>query len=203
MTATSTRSCCVIKTLSYIYWTIIDIIAHKFNFFTRWYYDKSIGNEYQKEFKTFHMRTEDTVLHIGCGSFPLTELTLARKIKCSITGIDKDKIAVRNAKKTIKEATLQTLVTIHNGSGESYPVEPFTTIIISSCAHPKENILNHILRHAKKGTKIIIREVETSARQIQEYTEKQSKLQFIASIDHHPFPFIPPFGWKSFYFQIK
>jgi len=203
MSVTQTRSCGVIKSMSYIYWTIIDLVAHKFNFFTRWYYDKSIGNEYQKEFNTFHINSKENVLHIGCGSFPLTELTLARKINCNITSIDKDEVAVRNAKKTIQEAALTTLVTINRGSGESYSIESFTTIIISSCAHPKEPIINHILTHAKKGTKIIIREVETSAKHIKEYMEKQSKVQLIAAIDHHPFPFIPPFGWKSFYFQIN
>lgn len=180
-----------------VFWKIIDLLAYSFDAFATKYYNKSIGSEYRKEYKKYEITSEDTVLHIGCGIFPLTELTLAQETKATIIGIDKNKNLIEKATKSVRQHGLEDHIRILHGDGQFFPLSSCTVIIISSCASPKINIINNILKSMKPGTKIIIRELEPSALSLFKKVEKKNDLSFFGSMSHNPFPFYSPFGWES------
>jgi precorrin-6B methylase 2 len=176
---------------------MIDLLANRFDTFASHYYDNSIGSEYRKEYQKYHIDNDDNILHIGCGIFPLTEITLAQQTNATIVGIDKDKKIIKKAISSIQHYGLDQQIQIVHGEGENYPLKSFSVIIISSCASPKKSILHHIINQMKTGTKIIIREVETSSKPLFDILSKDQNLSFCGSISHHPFPFYSPFGWES------
>ena len=194
----------LMNTCTNILWRGIDIIAENFPIFAYRYYQKIIGEEYQKEYHQFNISADDSVLHIGCGTYPLTELILRsvcnpKKIK----GIDNRKKATDIAQKYISTQKKNRRITIDYGDGTQYDLNGYSTIIISSCATPKTPILNHLIHNAPSDTKIILREVESSAPSIYSFLKCQKNLSIQDSIIHHPFPFVKPFGWISYLIKKK
>jgi len=193
----------LMNTCTNILWRIIDIIAENFPIFASRYYEKIIGDEYQREYHQFNISADDSVLHIGCGTYPLTEIIL--RSSCNpkkIKGIDNRKKATAIAKKYILTQKKNQRIIIDYGDGTQYDLKGYSTIIISSCATPKTPILKHLINNASPQTKIILREVESSAPAIQSFLQRQTNISIKDSLMHHPFPFVKPFGWIS-YLLIK
>ena len=193
----------LMKNISSYYWWFIDNLAYKLDKLAETYYKKSIGSEYRREYKTFDISKEDKVLHIGSGAFPLTEITLAESIGTAVTGIDKSLKAVKSANDAVHEKNLHDKIKIDHGNGIDYHIEGFDVIIVSSCASPMVKIVEHIFKTAKNNSKIIVREMETSIKPLVEYIDLQRDVCLVKKIDHHPFPFLKPFGWQSFYLIKK
>lgn len=186
------------KNISSYYWWFIDNLAHKLDKLAETYYTKSIGSEYRREYRVFDISKEDKVLHIGSGAFPLTEITLAETIGTTAVGIDKSLRAVKSANDAIHEKNLHDKIKIDHGNGISYPIEEFDVIIVSSCASPMIEIVEHIFKAAKNNSKIIVREMELSIKPLVRYIDMQRDVCLVKKIDHNPFPFLKPFGWQSF-----
>ena len=127
------------KTANY-YWNIIDNLAYKMDKIAELYENK-ISKEYEKEYKKFSIQKDSNILHIGCGAYPITAMTLTRMNGAKIVGIDKNPKSVKIARKLILKKNLQDKVTIEQGNGDNYPVDSFDTIIISGCSYPREKIL--------------------------------------------------------------
>ncbi len=186
----------LLKKISTFYWNIIDNLATNLENFADKYYKLSIGERYQMEYIEFDINKNDKVLHIGSGSYPLTEITLATFIGSKIVGIDKKEKAVLNAKKVVKRKNLNDNIKITMGNGVNYQVSEFDVIIISSCAIPMLEILNHILKNCKGGCKIIIRELQISFKPLKSFMISK-KICPVKTIQHQPLPFFKPFGWIS------
>lgn len=186
-----------------IFWRGIDILAENFPIFATRYYQKNIGTEYQKEYKQFNISSDDSILHIGCGTYPLTELILNSSCNPQkIKGIDNRKKATIIARKYIATQNNNQKISIDYGDGTQYNLNGFSTIIVSSCATPKTSILQHLIKNASSQTKIILREVESAAPSIDTYLKQQRNIIIQDRLTHHPFPFVKPFGWIS-YLLIK
>jgi len=190
------------KNISSYFWWFIDNLAHKLDKLAEAYYTKSIGAEYRREYKEFDISKEDKVLHIGSGAFPLTEITLAETIGSTVVGIDKSLKAVKSAIEAIREKNLNNKIKIEHGNGINYNIEKFNVIIVSSCASPMIEIVDHIFKTANKNSKIIVREMEISIKPLIKYIKMQRDVFLVKNISHNPFPFLKPFGWQSF-FLIK
>ena len=193
----------ITKIVSIYYWIFIDILSFKLEKLSEIYYNKSIGPGYRKEYETFGISKNNKVLHIGSGSFPLTEISLAEEIGSEIVGIDKDIKAVEAAKRVIDKKKFNGKIKIKHGNGMNYPVKEYDVIIISSCSSPKVKIIKNIFKNAKINSKIIVREMDTSTKTLLEYIKLEKNIRLINKLDHNPFPFIKPFGWQSFYFEKK
>jgi protein-L-isoaspartate O-methyltransferase len=168
------------------------------------FYEKQlIGKEYQKETQQFKISKDDKTLHIGCGAYPLTEITLGTLIGAHVVGIDNNPIAVQRAQQTIRNKNLQNKITIRQGDGINFPVKDYTVIILSSCSSPKLDILNHVIKTARPQTKIIVREIQLEAQRILEYIKSHNNIELVDTLLHKPFPFIAPLGWHSFFLRKK
>lgn len=189
------------KTFSNYFWKFIDIIACKIKKIAN-IYEKAIGEEYKKEYKEFDINKFNKALHIGCGAYPLTELTLAKLKVKKIIGIDKNIKAVESAKKIIKKKNLEKIIKIVHGNGINYPLNDFDVIIVSSCSTPKEKILDNIFKNVNKNCIIIIREIKSGTSNIVKYINYKTGLKVVKKAQFNTlFPI--PFSWNSIYLIKK
>jgi protein-L-isoaspartate O-methyltransferase len=109
-----------------------------------------------EEFEMAGIKKEHNILHIGCGPLPNTIISLAKNIDASYVGIDRDKDAVKIARKIVKEYGLKNVM-IEEGDALSYPVKDFDFIIISFGVEPKEKVFERLRKEMKKDAKIVYR----------------------------------------------
>lgn len=186
----------LIKKISNYFWGITDILSNKIDKFAE-IYEKSIGPEYKREFEAFDISQDKKVLHIGCGAYPMTEITLAKLFGIKITGVDKNPKVVRLAEEIIHKYKLDNKIKIEHGDGANYPANNFDVIIISSCSYPKIKILHHIFKCAKKHSIIIVRELDIAKDAILECIDSYKDIILEKRI-HHPAPIFLPTGWDAF-----
>ena len=192
----------LISIISNTLWKTIDLIAQHHPSFARKYYTHYIGSAYQKEYEKFNICESDSVLHVGCGTFPLTEIMLARSCQATIYGIDNRTHAISAAQHYLNYQGLTDIITIEYADGINHDYAPYSVIIISSCASPKQTILDAILTTAHPNTRIILREVESHSAKILSFIDQKPLLQLLDHMSNHPFPFFKPFGWNSYLLQI-
>lgn len=191
----------VIRAISNYFWIAVDILSHD-NEKIAERYERSIGEEYKNECKAFNISKGKKILHIGCGSYPLTEMTIVRLFEVDVVGIDKNTKAVKRANEVILKKQFDKKIIIEQGNGADYPVEEFDMIIVSSCALPKTDILNHIFTKAKKNSIIVIRDLDTSTDEFLEHINEYKYITIEKRI-HHPVPSLMPIGWNAFYLKKK
>lgn len=180
---------------SNIFWKTVDYIACKIKRFAK-LYEKAISEVYEREGKLFSLSESNNILHIGCGSYPVTAITLAKINGGRVVAIDSDPIAIKLATEIINKKKLQNRIVINKGDGRSYPIEEFDTIIISSCSIPKIEILNHIFKTAKLNCKIIVRELYGASEAVVKCINLHDDIEILRRIGNHPFP---TSRWESFY----
>ncbi len=191
----------VVKKFSNLFWEIADDWSYKDERIAH-YYDRTIGGDYEREYSLCSIPPDSKVLHIGCGAYPLTEMTLAQEAHVrSVVGIDHTPITVDRAREVIRRRNLQGKISIEHGDGIDYPVEDFDVIIASSCSFPKVLILKHLLSAAKHGSKIIVRELDIGAGDILAGISIYQGITLQKCMRHNPFPFVEPMGWSTYCLQ--
>jgi SAM-dependent methyltransferase len=184
-------------TKSNIFWYMIDFIACRIKRFAK-FYENIISKEYEKEGKMFNLSKSKNILHIGCGSYPVTAITLAKLNGGKVVAIDRNPRAIKLAAKIINKKKLQNSIVINKGDGRSYPVDKFDTIIISSCSIPKIEILNNIFKTAKLNCKIIVREQPGASKAVVDCINIHENIELVKRIGNNPFP---TSNWESFYLR--
>jgi 2-polyprenyl-3-methyl-5-hydroxy-6-metoxy-1,4-benzoquinol methylase len=177
-----------------IFWKIVDNVACKIKRFAR-LYENTISKEYEREGKIFNLSDSKNILHIGCGAYPVTAITLAKLNGSNVVAIDIDPKAIKLASKVINKKNLQHRIIIDKGDGRSYPIKKFDTIIVSSCSIPKIEILNHLFTTANLNCKIIVRETYGISKAVEDCISLHKNIEIINRIDNHPFP---TSKWESF-----
>ena len=191
-----------VKKISNCFWEIADTWSYKSEKIAK-NYNKSIGKEYRKEYETCGMYSGATILHIGCGAYPLTEIVLAECSTGQIVGIDKNLQTVQQAQEVIQKKRLENRITIQHGDGLNYPANGFDAIIVSSCSLPKVKILEHLFRIAKPQSTIVVREVDIAANDILHCLAAHHDIVLVKQVRHNPFPFFEPIGWTTFCLKKK
>jgi precorrin-6B methylase 2 len=186
-----------VKRISNCFWEIADTWSYQNNIITR-IYNKTIGKEYRKEYENCSISSHTSILHIGCGSYPLTEIILASCTTGQIVGIDKNSKSVQRGQQVIKKNKLDNRITLKHGDGLDFPVEEFDVIIVSSCSQPKVKILQHLFQKVKSHSTIIVREVDIATKDILKSIDAHRDIELKKQIRHNPFPFFEPIGWTTF-----
>jgi 2-polyprenyl-3-methyl-5-hydroxy-6-metoxy-1,4-benzoquinol methylase len=184
------------------FWIFIDNTAYKFEIIAK-LYNKLVSKVYKNEYQELKISSDEKVLHIGCGAYPLTEITLARSTDAKIVGIDRNKRAIKLANDIINKKDLQKKIKIEHGNGMTYSVKEFNLIIVSSCTIPILNVVDYIFKNANNDCKIIVRELDAAVKPLINLIDLQDNIKLIKKIETHPFPFYRPFGWRSFYLLKK
>lgn len=185
------------KVISNYFWKFVDLVACK-NKIIAEKYERIIGEEYKKEYKTFKILKYHKALHIGCGAYPLTEITLSNIPGKEIVGIDKNPKAVASARNIIQNKKLDKKIKIRHGNGINYSVNGFDIIIISSCSTPKEKILENIFKNAKENCIIIVREINSTINPIMNYINQQNEVTYVKKVQFSTL-FLIPFFWYAIY----
>jgi len=183
---------------SNFFWKAVDYIACKIKKFAL-LYENTISKEYIREGELFNISKSKNILHIGCGSYPVTAITLAKYNGSKVVGIDLDPRAIKLATKVINKKKLQDKIFINLGDGRNYPLEKFDTIIVSSCSIPKIDILNYIFKKANLNCKIIVREIYGTSKAVVDCINLYDNIEIKNRIGSNPFP---TSKWESF-FLIK
>ena len=183
---------------SNLFWKVVDHLSYKLEKIAK-IYEKSISKEYIKELKMFNISDSQNILHIGCGAYPVTAITLSHYNGGKIVGIDLNSRSVKKARKLIEDKKLDDRIIIESGDGASYPVEDFDTIIVSSCSIPKINILKNLFNKAKSNSKIIVRELYGASSLVADCINSHEDIELVKKISNKPFP---GSRWES-YFLVK
>jgi precorrin-6B methylase 2 len=184
---------------SNFFWWFVDIFSCKMEKLAN-IYQKSMKETYIREGKKFNLENSKNILHIGCGAYPVTTITLTQFNGGKITGIDKKSLAVKFAKNIIKKKKLDNQIKIEVGDGINYPIDDFDTIIISGCSIPKMKVLYHILKKAKPNTKIIVRELYSSNNVFDKCINANKNIKIVNRIGNNPFK---TSHWESIYLIKK
>ncbi len=188
--------------ISNIFWDIVDVLAYKHPTIAR-LYGKVIARYYQKEFSLFSITKNDTVLHIGCGSYPLTEITLSTKFNTQSVGLDNDSEVVTKAQQFINKNNLQKKIAITHGDGINYPLQKFNVIIISSCSIPKIQIIHHVLTTAPKESRIIFRELNSATKFLKRCIMRYDNITIEKQIKHRAFTSLGFISWTALLIKKK
>lgn len=180
---------------SNLFWKLVDILSFKLEKIAK-IYDETVSKEYIREFNMFNIHDAKNILHIGCGSYPITAMTLYNLNGGNITGIDRSEKAVEKAKIIIAEKHQNDRVKIMIGDGSKYSPEGFDTIIVSGCSVPKLKVLENLIKKAKSKSRIIVRESCDISNVISKYLEEQKEK---IKIENHMINKIKDRdGWESF-----
>jgi len=180
---------------SNLFWKWVDILSFKLEKIAK-IYDETVSKEYIREFNMFNIHDAENILHIGCGSYPITAMTLYNLNGGNITGIDRSKKAVEKAKIIIAEKHQNDRVKIIVGDGIKYSPEGFDTIIVSGCSIPKLKVLENLIKKAKPKSRIIVRESCNISNVVSKYLEEQKDK--IKIENHMTNKIKDKEGWESF-----
>ena len=180
-----------------LFWKIVDRLSCKVKRIAQ-LYEKTVGREYRKEGEIFDISNSKNILHIGCGSYPITAMTLAKLYDANIVTIDTDAGAVTLAKRIISKYNLADRVQAKHGNGTKYPLEDFDTVIISGCSVPKIKVLNHVLKNASPKSTIIIRSSILDIEAIVDSYNPKHDIKIIEKTENSPFPTA---RWESYYIK--
>jgi len=89
-----------------IFWHFADRIACKIKKIGTIYEDV-IGKVYREEREIFNLKNSKNILHIGCGSYPITAMILAEMDDVKITTIDSNKKSLKYADKVVRKRGLE------------------------------------------------------------------------------------------------
>ena len=102
------------------------------------------------------IKPNSRVLHIGCGSLPLTAIFLAGK-GLQVTGIDCEKEAVTRARCLLDKYGLQDKINLQMAAGQEIVFTNYEAVWISLNVFPKHRIVKKLLNQLPAGGKIIYR----------------------------------------------
>ncbi len=178
-----------------LFWYIIEKLSSNSNFIEE-LYEKTVGVEYRKEINKFNLTKSKKILHIGCGSYPITALILAEMNSGMIVAIDHNKKCVKIAKKVLEQKKMNGKISAELGEGLNYPLKGFDTIITSGGVQPNIQVINRILENSDKKCRIIIREAYYKDKIIKNIMENFDDVELIAKINNHAFK---TSDWDSYY----
>ena len=122
------------------------------NIYTRFFTKMTLN-----EFNMAVLPDDAEILVIGCGPIPHTLTILGEKTNWKITGIDKDKKAVKKAEIMIKKNKLDEKIDIKYDDGLTVNLSKYNLIVIAHGVEPKEKLLERIIKDKPKDANILYR----------------------------------------------
>lgn len=143
------------KVSDYIFIIIEKIIVKFPSLLTAYivYYEDIVENEV----RLAEITSQDTVLHIGCGSLPSTSLLIAKKTHAHTIGIDKDTSSIQDARSCVRVLHQEDLVQLHQANALQYPTGSSTVLIVSQGIEPRYDVLRYISKTMRRDTRVLYR----------------------------------------------
>ncbi|MCI2426171.1 methyltransferase [Candidatus Acetothermia bacterium] len=113
----------------------------------------------KQEIRLASITDRDVVVNIGCGALPFTAIYLARLTGTRVIALDRDREATECARRYIRASGLAEIIEVVWGDGtQASQCKDATVWIVALQAAPKRDILEHFLKSAPKGARIMFRE---------------------------------------------
>jgi hypothetical protein len=130
------------------------------------------NNIVKEEVNLAQISSEDHMLFIGGGALPSTAYRIHQYTGARVDVIDKDRCAVKLAKKLTGLLGYQKFVEIFEADGRTIDTKKYSVILIALQACPHQDILENALDKAAPNTRIITR---CPAHGLQAFYEKTSR----------------------------
>ena len=163
-------------------------------------YERTIGSSYRRERERFSLSESKNILHIGCGSYPITAMILAEMDDVEIVVIDRDKRSLKRADEVIRRRNLENKIRTDYGNGTNYPLKDFDTIIVSGCSVPKIKVLTYVLKNAQPKTRIIVRASYIDVESLIYSLNLQDDISIVEKMESNP---LPGSIWTAYYLVKK
>ena len=143
------------KLLDWLYY-FFELFANHNMLFAKMYiyYHKSSVN---KEIKLAGLKSNDRIIHIGCGAIPYTSIIIVKELNTKILGIDHHKKVINHAQKFVKRIGLKDYISLKNKSGNLINLSHFNVVFISYGIGKIDIVLRHVFENIEKNGKIILR----------------------------------------------
>ena len=135
------------------------------------YYNQMVDDE----INIAKIKDTDNVLVIGGGPVPMTAMMIHQRTQARLTIIDHDKNVIPKASKCLKHYCSHGEISLMHGCVKSIDLSPYTVIHIAKQVSPKACVLNHILTHAPKTTRVLVRLDKTDKALKQDTSYKHHK----------------------------
>ncbi|MDQ2087731.1 methyltransferase domain-containing protein [Herbivorax sp. ANBcel31] len=112
----------------------------------------------KKEVELAGITKDDVVLNVGCGAIPFTALHVVEMTGAKVIALDKDRKAVKMARKYLKKYKLDRNIEIKLGDGTSEKLPPFTVAIIALHIKDKDKMLESLKAFGNSRGRIIFRQ---------------------------------------------
>lgn len=163
---------------------IIEKIIFNFNIFIPFYF-KFYEEMVNEEIKMANISSNDKILHIGCGSIPITSIIIAEKTRAKITALDIDYNSAQKAKQLVKKNTRLINIDIKKADGAEYPTSEFDIILVSDGVKKLYDILYNIGASTSKNVKVIFRKTISNNKNFNLDEHNLSKFLKIKEIRTH------------------
>ena len=117
------------------------------------FYDSMLENE----IKLANISKINKIVHVGCGPVPSTCIIIAKRIRATITGVEKNLRSVQQAKRVVSSLKLNDNINIVYTDGKDFSYEPFDLVIISQGVSSYKQILENISKKVNDNARLIIR----------------------------------------------
>lgn len=97
------------------------------------------------------------LLHVGCGAYPFTALTLAQ-LGYTVVGVDRDPGAAAMARRVVKAMGRQERIRIEHAHGESVNTSAFDAVWVSLHVWPRAAVLANCLQGLRIGGRMVVRD---------------------------------------------
>ncbi len=135
---------------------IIEVTGFYLPVLANLYYQVFYRRRLTNEISQARLRPGMKVLHIGCGPFPFTAISLARR-GYQVVALDNDPLAVNMARKLIRKLNLNDKLQVWEQNGENAHVSDFHVVWVSLHVFPLSSVIQKVFAGLKPDARIIYR----------------------------------------------
>jgi len=135
---------------------IENLIAHSLPALGMLYGKKFYDSLVRKELDLARLKPGGSILHVGCGSLPLTALMLARH-GFSVTAVDRDRRAVAAATEFVRSQRREACIHVQQADGETIDASPYDAVWVSLHVFPRRRVLRNLLENMRPEAKLVYR----------------------------------------------
>jgi 16S rRNA A1518/A1519 N6-dimethyltransferase RsmA/KsgA/DIM1 with predicted DNA glycosylase/AP lyase activity len=111
----------------------------------------------KREVTLANVSQNDRVLCIGGGVCPYTAILINKYTRSKVTVIDNDNACIEKSRKFLRRLGLDGIEIVH-ADGKHVCCRDYTVIHIAMQITPKELIIDEVLKKAKEGTRVLVRQ---------------------------------------------
>lgn len=111
----------------------------------------------RNEVNLLQASSQDTILFIGSGAFPITAIQYVKQTGCTVHCVEKLAERAEIAQKVVNALGMGNQIKMLVTEGQKIDCSPYDAIVVGVLAIPKEEIIQNIIQSAREDARIICR----------------------------------------------